>query len=214
MTLTTGLLKEWYEKFNNEFFNGELPTKHIDLQISKTKRALGQCGILNLGFIKVIKISNFYKRNEIEYQTTLIHEMIHLYEYIKHGTMSHGRFFKIMAQHIYAESNQLYNISRTTYKTYEVNEQYAKRINQPIVLFKDSNNRNCAIYPTKKLLDYVINFIGTRHELKIIGYGYVSSQKYQYGSVCKSRFRYYYIDNIDEIISHLKENKSFVKLYD
>lgn len=212
MTLTTDLLKEWYNKFNQEFFNSELPTYNIDLCVSKTKRVLGSCQMRLFGE-KTIKVSNYYIRTEIEYQTTLIHEMIHLYEAIKFGVMSHGKFFKDMSRQIHIKSNGLYSIKRVSNIKYEVNDECCKSINQPIVLFQDSYGINSAIYPTKSLLNSVIDFIKGRPYLKIIGYGYISSQKYIYGGICRSRFRYYHISNINEIISHLKENRTFVNLY-
>ena len=213
MTLTTTLLTQWYNQFNHTFFNDELPHTNINICVSKTKRALGSCQMQFFGGKKTIKVSQYYKRTEIEYQTTLIHEMIHLYESIKYGVMSHGKFFKNMAKQIYTQSNGVYDIQRVSFTKYEVNDECCKPINQPIVLFQDSHGANSAIYPTKPLLNSVIDFIKERPYLKIIGYGNVSSPKYFYGKVCKSKFRYYHVSNIDEIMQHLKANKTFVNLY-
>ena len=211
MTITTTLLTQWYNQFNHTFFNDELPHTNINICVSKTKRALGSCQMQLFGGKKTIKVSQYYKRTEIEYQATLIHEMIHLYEYIKFRTMSHGKFFKNMAKQIYTQSNGLYNIQRTSNTQYEVNEVCNKPITQPIVLFQDSNYNDSAIYPTKPLLKAVLDFIQNKPYLKLIGYGYITSHKYLYGSVCKSRFRYYHVSNIDEIIHHLKANNTYRK---
>ena len=210
MTLTTTLLTKWYNQFNHTFFNDELPNTNINICVSKTKRALGSCQVPLFG-VKTIKVSQYYKRTEIEYQATLIHEMIHLYEYIKFRTMSHGKFFKNMAKQKYTQSNGIYNIQRTSNTQYEVNEVCNKPITQPIVLFQDSNYNDSVIYPTKPLLKAVLDFIQNKPYLKLIGYGYITSHKYLYGSVCKSRFRYYHVSNIDEIIHHLKANNTYRK---
>lgn len=48
----------------------------------------------------VIKISTKYNKNYKTFCETLIHEMIHCFQYLNRMPVNHGKSFKIMAKHI------------------------------------------------------------------------------------------------------------------
>lgn len=99
-----------FNQFNKEYFNNEL--KIPNFRISTTKTVLGQCSIKKN--IPTISISNYYDVEDVELNNTLIHEMIHLYQWQVYKKMSHLDTFKSKANEIYSLSNGLYSISRTS----------------------------------------------------------------------------------------------------
>ena len=109
-TLTVELLKEWFTRFNTSYFGGEMPVPRLAL--SKARTRLGTMsfswrrtllGIKKTGF--TIRVSTYYECTEREYQTVLLHEMIHYYIVYKNlrDTSAHGKVFLSIMQKINRE---------------------------------------------------------------------------------------------------------------
>ena len=107
MTLTVDILRVWFRQFNDEYFGGELPVPRIVLSKSRTRLGTMACKCTRRLMRRVysdftIRISIFYEQTEREFQTTLLHEMIHYYIMYKHipDTSAHGRVFSGMMQRL------------------------------------------------------------------------------------------------------------------
>lgn len=115
-TLTVKLLEEWFARFNTCYFGGEMPMPRLAL--SKGRTRLGTMsfswrrtllGVKKTGF--TIRVSTYYECTEREFQTVLLHEMIHYYIVFKnlHDTSAHGKVFRAIMQKINREHG--WNIS-------------------------------------------------------------------------------------------------------
>ena len=101
MTLTVDLLQQWFRQFNETYFDGILPMPV--LLLSKTRSRLGSIRYRRRRHLfhndcdnVTIRISTYYESTEHEFQSVLLHEMIHYYIAYKdiHDTSSHGRVFR------------------------------------------------------------------------------------------------------------------------
>lgn len=90
MLVTVEWIKRNYEKFNKMYFNNELP--NISFKVFRAKHSWGYAAFnyvyngRKLISIKpaYISISNYYDSPEEVKQTTLLHEMIHIKDYVFH----------------------------------------------------------------------------------------------------------------------------------
>ncbi len=109
MELTVQLLRDWFGQFNTRYFGGELPEPR--LAVNKSRRLLGQfsCKKVRKGLFRgyktvgyTIKVSEYYDLSMHEYQSTLLHEMIHYYIMYtcKKDTSAHGRLFRQWMQRL------------------------------------------------------------------------------------------------------------------
>ena len=111
--LTLQDLRNWYNTFNKQYFKGEL--KIPILGISHTRRALGDFG--GIGNLPRIRISTYFQRTKHSFQQTLLHEMIHLWQWqFKMVDKNHGFDFKRKAREINKDG---WGISRTSILTEE-----------------------------------------------------------------------------------------------
>lgn len=94
--ITKELLGEWFDKFNNEFFNGEL--RKTNFVISHNTGRFGQFRPRTW----TIEISTHWVRSERDYANTLIHEMTHVMVRQTYGyrVQSHGYEWKEIANRI------------------------------------------------------------------------------------------------------------------
>ena len=115
MIVTKSWIENNYNKYNNLYFGGVLP--NIEFKISRSKRTWGYAAYTYNRFTsKVtpisITISNYFDSPDEVKLTTLLHEMIHIYDYtvnpthfIKNGRKvkydAHGYWFKNEAARIY-----------------------------------------------------------------------------------------------------------------
>ena len=114
-TISTMTLKGWFNEFNAEYFDNKLsmPT----LQVKTCKSYLGKCYPSR----RLIIISNFYDRPAHDIRQTLIHEMIHLYNwYFDSKYIGHGIPFKRKAREINNKGN--WGIARCSHITNEVKQ--------------------------------------------------------------------------------------------
>ena len=95
--ITMAEIKNAYVKFNNKYFSGEL--KPIEIHFSKTKRALGAFHCQrSFGATKTwICISTYYDRPTKNVMETLLHEMIHQWQFENGMPVDHKENFKDMA---------------------------------------------------------------------------------------------------------------------
>jgi predicted SprT family Zn-dependent metalloprotease len=159
MELTLTYIKKAFSKYNAMYFNNELHTPIFEL--FKSKSTLGQFCVENtrhslFGRTSTIKIriSNYYKREEKEFDNTIIHEMIHLWIHqngIKDNS-SHGRYWLSVARRINKDG---WDIQPKSNANYEVavkrNKEYC------VFSFIDTNNRRfiCRVNPSKR--EYFVN---------------------------------------------------------
>ena len=97
MIPTLTQIQTWFDQFNTQVFNGELP--RVRISFTNTRRQLGQF-YWGRGRGEGIKISLFWDRTEDQYRNTVLHEMCHLYCYMQ-GWMreGHGPRWKSIARH-------------------------------------------------------------------------------------------------------------------
>lgn len=104
MELTTEILKERFDKYNKEYFNGELFTPELLLKRSFKTMGLFECTKKSLQrgrriWGAKIHISSYFNWTEEFLRDVLVHEMIHFYLAKKHidDNLSHGEEFLKMA---------------------------------------------------------------------------------------------------------------------
>jgi hypothetical protein len=109
MELTAQILREWFGQFNALYFGNELPEPRFI--VNKARHLLGQfsCKKVRQGLFRgyktigyTIKVSEYYDLSAHEYQSTLLHEMIHFYiTYARaRDTSAHGKIFRQWMQRL------------------------------------------------------------------------------------------------------------------
>ena len=144
MIVTKSWIENNYNKYNNLYFGGVLPK--IEFKISRSKKTWGQADYIYNRFTNKltpisISISNYFDSPEEVKLTTLLHEMIHIYDYtvnpthfVKNGKKvkydAHGYWFKNEAARIY----KLSGLDIQKYVTKEEKEvsQLSERVAQNI----------------------------------------------------------------------------------
>ncbi len=107
MKITVNDIKEWFGRFNDEYFGGELPQPR--LMLSKASTRLGSMAYRRRRklfstelYDFTIRISTCYDLTQKEYRDVLVHEMIHLYIAYKglHDTSPHGQVFRSIMERL------------------------------------------------------------------------------------------------------------------
>lgn len=127
-TISTTILKIWFNEFNAEYFDNKLsmPT----LQVKTCKSYLGKCYPSR----RLIIISNFYNRPAHDIRQTLIHEMIHLYNwYFDSKYIGHGIPFKRKAREINNKGD--WGIARCCHITNEVKQTATAKSSKSVYAF-------------------------------------------------------------------------------
>lgn len=113
MKITLTYIERAFNKYNNKYFNGKLPTPIF--QISRAKNCLGNFRVVRSRMFGTIKsmtlvVSNFYDLSERDFDDTIIHEMIHEYIFVNgiKDTNDHGLYWSAKAKEINADG---WNIS-------------------------------------------------------------------------------------------------------
>ena len=121
MLVTISWIKENYEKFNNLYFGGYLPK--IQFKISRSRHSWGfasfRYDFVNSTIIPTcITMSNYYDSPEDVKIQTLLHEMIHIEDYmwhpehfIKNGRKVHGKTYNAHGAWFQSEANRISNES-------------------------------------------------------------------------------------------------------
>lgn len=111
-------------EFNDLYFNGDL----FGLKIStmKSTRMYGHCRVRK-GNVEIRINQKIDFKDETSWENTLIHEMIHAYQWKKHKHMNHGLTFKKYSKMIEEKTNGKYIITRTSSdKGFFINEKIIK----------------------------------------------------------------------------------------
>ena len=99
MQIDTLWMKANFERFNTQYFDGVLPLPRLRVGRSRTQLGTMSCKRkTSWGRIKLydftISLSNYYDQTEHQFQSVLLHEMIHL------STSPHGIVFRGMMQRL------------------------------------------------------------------------------------------------------------------
>lgn len=106
MELTVKILREWFTRFNAEYFGGKLPEPRLLVSSARTQLGQFSCRRVRKGWLRgytttgyTIKVSDYYDMEERDYQQTLLHEMLHFYiAYTgRRDTSAHGQLFRQLA---------------------------------------------------------------------------------------------------------------------
>ena len=115
--LTISQIENLFHRFNGQYFNRKLPNVTIKYCCAK-----GYTGIFdprkNKYGLHTIKISKYFDMDDYSIENTLIHEMIHLWQYVNGYQDIHGESFKRMMNTI--NSCGIHKISVTDKNRYNV----------------------------------------------------------------------------------------------
>lgn len=115
MFITTSYLKESFKKYNELYFDNELPMPD-EFKVGRGVRRLGCFQTKGrFPFQKTAIMVSQYNglRTQADIDHTLIHEMIHLWQWNNHYGDTHGKSFKKKAWDIHIKSKGVFNISAT-----------------------------------------------------------------------------------------------------
>lgn len=115
--ISTDWLIKKYAQFNEEYFNDELPGD-ILLELICNGITIGGTAFRQNPYRIRINFNFIYKENEeYEFENILIHEMIHIWQFINNYNDSHGKTFKIKMNEI--NSKGKHSISSKMKKNYK-----------------------------------------------------------------------------------------------
>lgn len=110
MFVDASLLRGWFSLFNIEYFDGGLPEPAFAVGRSRTRLGSLTWRYRRRLFVKspcdyVIRVSNYYDMDELQFKSVLLHEMIHLYIVSKglKDTSPHGVLFREKMQSVNAD---------------------------------------------------------------------------------------------------------------
>lgn len=183
-------LKEWYNAFNARYFNNELIC--CEIVLSKTKHALGQFCVDNSYWIpkQSIKISVYLDRPIKEVQNTLIHEMIHQWQYMEFGKCDHGKSFKDKAAEINADG---WNIARcNSTKGCVANNINPNKVYNVCIFKKDGRYGKAVIASTN--VDTFKKWMPTIKGISDIYFGYSKDKKLANYTCSRKRLTWKWIE--------------------
>ena len=100
-------MRAWFDTFNRQYFNGELPLPRLALGNSRTRLGSMSCRrrrtLTGWRFSDfAIRLSTYYDCTERELQTVLLHEMIHYYIAYNgiSDTSAHGPAFRTLMERL------------------------------------------------------------------------------------------------------------------
>ena len=119
MLPTIRLMKQLFHRFNQQYFQGCLPTP--EFKISKSSKLYGYCNRLwfkqadgTIEYRYIIACSKYYDYPLEEIENTMLHEMCHLWVFIYYPNTtepSHGPIWQSIANRITVASNNKYIIT-------------------------------------------------------------------------------------------------------
>lgn len=158
MELTAQILRDWFGQFNARYFGNELPEPRF--VVNKARRLLGQfsCKRVRQGLFKgyktvgyTIKVSEYYDLSAHEYQSTLLHEMIHYYiTYTRaKDTSAHGKIFRQWMQQLNKDGWNITISSKT--ERYALRHQL-KDVQYLLLALKTKDNKHflSVVHPSYK----------------------------------------------------------------
>ena len=154
-------IKKMASNFNTEYFNDEIDLNNIQFKISKRMtRALGLFQACRDE--QSIKLSYYILEDTPQLENTLIHEMVHAWQYQTGKGVSHDRGFKIKGWDIGKKSKGKYKIERIAYlpknsiAANSINEKLRKTISTQ---YKITNRNGTQVNFLKKLSRYETEFL-------------------------------------------------------
>lgn len=186
-TFTVSELQMWYNEFNAKYFNNVL--KPCPIHINNTKRSLGQfCRKTDwFGTRCFIKISNYLDRPIKDIQNTLIHEMVHQWQWMTYAKCDHGTTFKKKAQEINKDG---WNIARcNSTEGCEVNNVNPNKIYN-VCIFKNQNNYCKAVLASNKV-DEFKRWIPTIKGVTDVYFGFSKDSKLAKFTCSRRRLSWY-----------------------
>ena len=114
--LTELQIRSFFKNFNELYFNNELPS-NFGIEFKFVKKYLGQFhwkGRYENNGTCVIRFSTAWQMTDFEVQKVLIHEMIHMWQWVHNYNDIHGRSFKDKATIINLKTQSKYAIARCT----------------------------------------------------------------------------------------------------
>lgn len=153
-------LQKWYAEFNVMIFNNELPFVTIDYSRSKTR--MGSVTYYwrpSYKRFKKLSISNVYKFTENEYKHILLHEMIHIWQFVNNIKPNHSYSFIKMMNRVNNITNNHYNVTTKYFGKLIINETNHKecilvtfRVDGGIGLVKaNDKNLDAALHRLSKI---------------------------------------------------------------
>ena len=134
MEITLNYLREKFDEFNTSYFEGKLPRCLILINNNKSRFGFFRYNKISGG--RCIGISRYYGlRKETAIQRTLIHEMIHFWQYLNYGKSDHKITFKAMSRKIYQLSKGKFDIQRLSNADLEDNIPTEDKVIKPFKVF-------------------------------------------------------------------------------
>jgi len=216
--ITLSQLQADFKVFNAKYFNNEL--KPIRIELNRTKRALGQFCVDRSSWTPRIwiNISVYYDRPVRDVQNTLIHEMIHYWQYQKGYNIDHKSTFRSKANQINQDG---WFISRCNETNGEVSNYVASKGKvYNVFAYESSNGRYFMFVSTPKSVSFYIDAMkDTLHNNfpKAIYFQSDDCQRFDKMTQCRWRLRGRYISEEEyldllgtynvQVLTHLS-NKS------
>ena len=235
MVVTIEWIRNKYEKFNKMYFKDQLPTDLV-FKISRSKDTWGSAAY-HIDYKKntitptYIAISNYYDSPEFIKENTLLHEMIHVLDYVTHPEHyvikhspnryynAHGKWFLNeckrflefgydIQKNITKEEEQCSTLSKSASFNLERKKQStivcAVVGSDNKVWFCKTNieNTNKVLKLIKKHENWFLTFIGFVREVKVYK---TESEKYAEMNSCKTRLTGW-VNSVDEFENEAKKN--------
>lgn len=235
MVVTIEWIRNKYEKFNKMYFKGQLPNDLV-FKVSRSKDIWGYAAY-DIDYKKntitptYIAISNYYDSPEFIKENTLLHEMIHVLDYVthpEHYVIKHSpnRYYNAHGKWFLNECKRFlefgYDIQKNTTKEEEQCSTLSKSASFNLERKKQSTivcavvcsdnqvwfcktnveNTNKVLKLIKKYEEWFPTFIGFVREVKVYK---TDSEKYAEMNSCKTRLRGW-VNTVDEFENEAKEN--------
>ena len=196
MEITLNYIERAFNKYNAIYFNNEL--KRPIFELFKSKTTLGQFCVKNAHYARFggvptikIRISNYYNREEKDFDNTIIHEMIHQWVHQNNikDTSSHGKYWLCVARRINKDG---WDIQPTNTIQYEISSNVKKEY--LIFSFLDKSNRRfiCRVNPKKQ--QWYVNVLKFNNFTNIVHFTSKNSNKFDRFVNCQSSLRGKYIN--------------------
>lgn len=199
MALTIKFLTDSFKTFNSLYFNNELLTPRFE--ITHVKSYLGQYHWKysydsRIFLDSVIRISDYYMRDETELHQTLLHEMIHLYirqNEIRDTRPHHGRVFYAVADRLNREGG--FHIARTDSVVGCGLRDKSKNNKYVVGCFKSMNGKYFSFVMNEKYVsEYKTRFNNSSYYKDAFIFVTDDDKSFAHYTKCRGRIRGFYID--------------------
>lgn len=215
MEVTIQFLTDSFKTFNQTYFKNELLTPRFE--ITHVKSYLGQYHWEysyddRIFYDSVIRISDYYMRDETELQQTLLHEMIHLYirqNRIK-DTRPHGNVFHTIAHRLNMEGG-FHIASTNSVKGCGLRDKSKKETYHVACYKMGRNGRYFSFVFNQNYLEYYQHLFdhNPQRYQNVFMFTSTDDKKYAHYPKCRTSIRGYYID-FDEF-NKLRETETNIQ---